>query len=86
LFYPNGADEWDDAKRCVEHGEIETGSDDRAYKPNGKNRKVRTAMAALEELSKWLEEPPDDFHDWYEEESDGEEPQLSLRTFWKRHL
>jgi hypothetical protein len=85
-YYPDRREEWDDVKRPVEYGELELTAENKAVSPNNKNPKVRKTIVALDELSSWLEEPPADFHEWYEEESGGEEPKTSLRTFWDRHL
>jgi hypothetical protein len=53
---------------------------------NEKNTNVRKAIRALDELGRWLKEPPEEFNGWYEQATGGEEPRLSLRSFWDRHL
>lgn len=85
-YHPNGGEQWDDAQRPLEYGQIELNSDEKGVSPRESNPKVRKAIAALDELAGWLEEPPEDFYEWYEQEAEGEEPDMSLRSFWDRHL
>lgn len=84
--YRPGRDGWDNVRDAIEYGQVEVTDDGMAATPNKKNPKVRPAIEALDALSKWLEEPPEDFQEWYEQETGGEEPKLSLRSFWDRHL
>ena len=50
------------------------------------NKRVAAAKKALDALSGFLEEQPEDFADWYAETYDDDEPNFSLRPFWDRHL
>lgn len=85
-YRPTGNEEWDDVKRPLEYGQLEVNSEGTLVTLNEKNTKVRKAIAALDELGSWLDEPPEDFYDWYEQDTGGEEPRLALRSFWDRHL
>lgn len=85
-YRPTGDEEWDSVKRPIEYGQLEINSEGTLVTPNGKHAKVQRAIEALDELAKWLKEPPEDFYDWYEQDTGGEEPALSLRSFWDRHL
>jgi len=81
-----GRDGWDNVRDAIEYGQVELTDEGTAVTPNKKNPKVRKALDALNALSGWLEEPPEDFHDWYAQENGGEEPKISQRGFWDRHL
>lgn len=89
-FYTPDEDEFPSAYMQIEEGLLkrEYGN---SWTPNQKNGKVRRAMEALDALSTWLEsgpapwDPPDSFVASYSAEHD-EEPDLKIRTFWRRHL
>lgn len=85
-YHPNGGEEWEDTQHAIEYGLIETNSDETGVTPNEHNSKVHKAVAALDELSTWLSGAPEDFFEWYQQETDGEDPNISLRSFWERHL
>lgn len=85
-YIPRGQDEWDEVQRPLEYGQLMMNSDDTGVSPNGDDPKVNRAISALDALSKWLEEPPEDFPDWYRGSTGGEKPDTTLRTFWDRHL
>lgn len=85
-YCPNDNDAWAELQRWLEYGMVEMNSEENGVIPNAANQKVRKAMQSLDELARWLEEPPDGFYEWYEEETDGESPDLALRTFWDRHI
>jgi hypothetical protein len=61
-------------------------SSDRSVSPNGRDPKVRTAVTALDALDAWLKKSPDEFLEWYDDETEGESPEMKLRTFWERHF
>lgn len=85
-YRPNGTEQWDDVQRPIEYGQLTVNSEGTQVTANEKNAKVREAMRGLDELERWLKDPPEDFYPWYEEDTGGEEPSLSLRSFWDRHL
>jgi hypothetical protein len=78
--------DWDEVERPLEYGELAGGSNDHGLRPNEENRKIQSAMVALDKLARWLERSPDEFEEWYDEETDGERPHIKLRGFWDRHL
>lgn len=79
-------DDFEEAERLVEDGDFKVGSDDSSLVLNLKRAQIRKADEAIQELAEWLEEAPMEFFEWYEEEMDEEEPSISLRPFWDRHL
>jgi len=82
--YSPERDDWDDARKHVEYGMLE--EHERCFSPREAEPKVRRAVQTLDELSRWLEDPPEEFFEWYEEATGGETPDISLRPFWERHL
>ncbi|HEY5377477.1 MAG TPA: toll/interleukin-1 receptor domain-containing protein [Polyangiaceae bacterium] len=85
-YFPEGREAWADVRTQLEYGLLELNSNENGVSPRAANPKVKRAVTALDELFKWLEEPPEDFHEWYEEEADGDTPDITLRAFWDRHL
>lgn len=74
-----------DAKRPIEYGEIKH-SDYGGLVPDENNPKVGVAIRALKDLEAFLENPPEEFYEWYHVEEKGEQPDITLRGFWDRHL
>lgn len=83
-YFP-GRDDYDDVQEAVQDGYL---NEDHGKPPTLRttNKRVRAATQALDALSKFLDEPPDDFPEWYEAEYKGEEADITLRPFWARHL
>jgi hypothetical protein len=54
--------------------------------PCDSDSKVRNAIAELDELKNWLEEPSPDFCDWYRLAFGDAIPNMRLRPFWEKHL
>jgi hypothetical protein len=54
--------------------------------PDEQNPKVRQALAAVENLARWLRSAPEEFAAWYAGEGEGDSPDIELRSFWDRHL
>jgi hypothetical protein len=77
---------WEDVRLPIEYGELAENFDESAVSANPANAKVRAALDAVEALDSWLRRASDDFGRWYAGESDGEKPELTLRSFWDRHL
>jgi hypothetical protein len=77
---------WDDVRLPIEYGELTENSDEGTVSANPANTKVRAALDAVEALNSWLRGTREDFGLWYAGESDGEQPELTLRSFWDRHL
>lgn len=85
-YSPSGQEQWDDVKRPIENGQLTMNSENNGVCPCGSDSKVRRAMAALDELEKWLDRPPPDFRDWYRVAFDDANPDIRLRPFWEDHL
>jgi len=86
-YFPKGNQDWEDVQAPLEYGQLRLNSDENGLHPKETEPKVRRAIEALDELSGWLNATlPQDFHDWYDQETDGEPPDMTLRTFWERHL
>jgi hypothetical protein len=83
-YYDPDRYDWDDVEKAVEQGQLGR-NDDNVITPDAKDSKVRKALAAIKELSQWLDEPPEGFGEWYEETYDAA-PELARRPFWDRHL
>lgn len=85
-YYPDGQDAWDASKTPQEYGQLTLNSEENGLTPNGSNPKVRKAVKALDALERWLGSPPEEFDEWYEQEGEGEPADITLRSFWDRHL
>lgn len=85
-YSPRDREAWDDVRTEVENGLLVLNEGENGVAPDDKNKRVRSARDTLRELSRWLDEAPEDFHDWYDNQFDGERPELTLRPFWDLHL
>lgn len=85
-YSPRNREDWDEIQTEVEHGYLVLNDSENGASPDDRNKKVRLAKAALRDLSRWLDEPPADFAEWYDDEFDGERGDMTLRPFWELHL
>ena len=77
---------WDETTRAIEYKEVELNNEENGIQINNEHPKVRKATDSISELENWLNQASSDFIEWYTEEHDGYEPDLSDRTFWDNHL
>jgi hypothetical protein len=84
-YYPNWREEGDDIKYRIERGQLILNGEE-SVSPCDSDPKIRKAIAALDELESWLEEPPMDFFEWYEATFEGTPLDMQLRPFWEKHL
>lgn len=82
-YFPE-RDDSDEIQLHVEYGLLE--QHERCVTPRKKNPKVANAIEALDGLSRWLDSPPEEFFECYEQETGSETPDITLRPFWERHL
>lgn len=86
-YFPKGNEDWDDVQGPIEYGQLELNSDENGVRPKENERNVRQAITALDDLNGFLNATLSrDFIDWYDQEAEGESPDITLRTFWDRHL
>lgn len=83
-YWPEREDS-DDVQKAVEEGHLTWSNEGRVALLDEKDPKAKVAIETLTELSSWLDEPPEDFEDWYSSEYDGV-PELARRPFWDEHL
>jgi hypothetical protein len=78
---------WDDAERPLQYREVKLSSLDNGLEADETHPKVKAALAAINELSRWLRhEAPESFFQWYETANGGYQPDIRDRSFWDRHL
>ncbi|PQP35146.1 hypothetical protein C6A37_04025, partial [Desulfobacteraceae bacterium SEEP-SAG9] len=77
---------WDDTMRAQEYKEVELNNEENGIQINNNHPKVRKALYSIYELENWLNQASSGFIEWYMEEHDDYEPDLSDRTFWDNHL
>lgn len=86
-YSPKEAEDWDDVKTAIEYGQLRYNAEEDGVTPSDGNPGVRKAMTALDDLGNWLRTAPEEFYAWYTNgPGRGEEPDITLRTFWDRHL
>ncbi len=85
-YFPKGEEAWESVQCAAEEGEVEAEDERPGVSPNEQHRHVGKAARALDELGRWLASAPEDFGEWYDAETKGQQPDLKLRTFWRRHL
>lgn len=85
-YVPENPEAWEDVKQGLENGYLQHNLTDSGVRIKEGTGVVNRAMQALDALSDWLSKAPPEFYDWYAEAHDGEEPDMTLRTFWKREL
>ena len=85
-YYPNGQEQWDDVRRPIENGQLTVNDEENGVCPCDSDSKVRKAIAELDELKNWLDEPSSDFCDWYGLAFGDAIPNMRLRPFWEKHL
>jgi hypothetical protein len=83
--YVPKSDDWDDAQQAAEDGYLIIDTDENTATPKDDNRKIGNARHALRELERWLGSAPREFVDDYSD-TEGEPPDITLRSFWRRHL
>ena len=77
---------WEETRRALEYKEVEINSEENGIHTNDNHPGVKNALNSIYELENWLEHASSEFIEWYMEEHDDYEPDLSDRTFWDNHL
>lgn len=77
---------WDETMRAQEYKEVELNNEENGLQINNNHPKVGKALDSISELENWLNQASSEFIEWYMEEHDDYEPDLSDRTFWDNHL
>jgi len=81
-YYPERYD-MDDARSAEEAGYLN--ADDDGYSPKEGKRSIRDALAVIKNLSDWLDQAPETFTEWYENEAD-EAPDITTKDFWHHNF
>lgn len=85
-YRPDGSEEWDKVTRPIEYGQLILNGEETAVLPSESDLKVQKAITALDELERWLDEPPVDFYEWHDATFEGIALDMRLRPFWEQHL
>jgi hypothetical protein len=79
---------WHDAQKAIQYKELLHVESENTVAPNENSANIRTAIAKLRELEKWLrsEDADDAFYEWYAKEHDQRTPDLEDRAFWDENF